>query len=424
MAGIPLQKRPHDLFVSYAHANQGLVDPIVHWLKDKAGLNLWYDVKSGDASKRTTTLLTEGILSSRGLIVFLSSAWVDSSWTRDEFEVALTERRENDDFLVLTVRIDDCELQPWFKIANVLDFSEFQASSCAALLRSLAPNPPTRLNAEQDVYLSAPWSRPTDATKKAVRSIGAMGWRLVGDSPDHPDFVDEEERIASIIGTSRGMITVLPYLPSKPPRFTSEFILREATIALRSKQLYLLLAEPEVQIPEELLAGSFGQRATLLTSETKDSVQQVLSEFDEEISHKPFTDTRTYSFLATSFFDNREETEDLVTVIEHASNINCMQGQGFSSQNVQKDIIDRIRRAAFVLADVTDDHRNTLIEAGVAMGAGTPLHLMCKVPENGSRHRRFMFEAIEMNWYETPIERLGIAYKIGSKYRRRLYCPR
>jgi hypothetical protein len=419
---MPLQKRPNDLFVSYGHSDRDRVDPIIEWLKRHVGLKVWYDAASGDASKRTTTLLSNAIQASRGAIFFLSSGWVSSTWCNDEHELALTERRNDNGFLLLAVRLDDCELPPWFTIANVLDFRNFQSRACADLLRSLSPNPPLRFDASQDVYLSAPWSRKTKATRNAVQSIAEMGWRLVGDSPNYPNFTDSVDRITSIIRTSRGVISVFPFDPSKPPSFTSPWIQKEAYIALRCQQPYLLLAESEVHLPNDLINGSFSETVTWISSENdSSSVKQILIEFDEELSRKPFSGTKTYSFLATSLLGDSIETDDLVSVIEHASNMTCLQGQGFTGQHVQAEIIDRICKAAFVLADVTDDHRNSLIEAGIAMGSGTPLHLLCKALENGSLKRRFMFEDMEMNWYRTSAERLAIAYRIARLYRRRVY---
>jgi hypothetical protein len=92
-----------------------------------------------------------------------------------------------------------------------------------------------------------------------------------------------------------------------------------------------------------------------------------------------------------------------------------------SGTHVQEAIIERIRNAAFVIADVSEDNKNSMIEAGVALGAGTPLHLICQRPANGSLKRRFMFEDREMNWYDSPHERLGLAYRIARMHRRRVF---
>ena len=425
MLNIPLQKRSNDLFVSYGHSERDRVDPIIEWLKRYVGLKVWYDAISGDASKRTTTLLSNAIQSSRGAIFFLSSGWVSSTWCSDEHEFALTELRNNDGFILLAVRLDNCDLPPWFKIANVLDFRNFHAQACGDLLRSLSPNIPSRLDARQDVYLATPWSRQTEATRYALKFIAAMGWRLVGDFPDNPYFSDSSDRIASIMKTSRGVVCVLSLDPSKSPSFTSPWIIEEAYIALRSKLPYLLLVESEVQVPDDLVIGSFGETVIRFSPNSDvSSINSSLIEFDEELTRRPFSDTGTYSFLATSLLGDHKESDDLISVIEHASNMTCMQGQGLIGMHVQQAIIDRIRRAAFVVADVTDDHRNTLIEAGIALGSGTSLHLMCRVPEDGSLKRRFMFEDIEMNWYTNPAERLAIAYRIAKLFRRQVYYTR
>jgi hypothetical protein len=103
----------------------------------------------------------------------------------------------------------------------------------------------------------------------------------------------------------------------------------------------------------------------------------------------------------------------------------CVRGERVSGNNVQSAIIDLIRRAAVVIADVSDDHRNTLIEAGVAMGSGTMLKLMCQEPPPGSPlKKRFMFEGQELYWYRTPEQRLGLCYFFAKQFRRQVYVVR
>ena len=92
-----------------------------------------------------------------------------------------------------------------------------------------------------------------------------------------------------------------------------------------------------------------------------------------------------------------------------------------SGNNVQEAIIDHIRRAAVVIADVTDDHRNTLIEAGIALGGGTPLKLIVHAPDGIYPKKRFMFEGQEVYGYSSPEERLGLCYWIARQFRRRIY---
>lgn len=109
----PLQKRPNDLFISYGHADRAVVGPIVDWLARSAGLKLWHDAGSGSAAQRTTDLLSRGIESARGAIFFLSPSWVASTWCKDEHEVALIQRRTNDQFFVLAGRVADVDVPVW-----------------------------------------------------------------------------------------------------------------------------------------------------------------------------------------------------------------------------------------------------------------------------------------------------------------------
>ena len=424
MAAVPLQKRPNDLFVSYGHADKARVDPIVNWLRHEVGLKIWYDALSGNAAERTSSLLANAIQSARGALFFLSQNWSASTWCEDEHEFALTERRSNNAYSVVAVQIDDLELPQWFKIANVLDFRQLDPRSAAALLRSMVPNPPSRLDNRQDVYFAGPWSKPSRAAERAVRLLHEVGWRLVGDSPDRSHFPDARQRIASIIDTSRALVAVLPFDGSKQPDCTSPWIMDEVQIAFDRGRPYLMLAEPGVQVPPKLATGAFrGSPFALPENGPDTSFQQVLTDFDVELAQLPYSDAGAYSFLATSLLGDQQEMDDLLSVIERASSMVCVLGQGLTDQHAQQAIVERIRNAAFVIADVTDDNKNSLIEAGVARGAGTPLHLICRLAPGGRRETRFMFRDMEVNWYEDPVQRLGAVYRIASGYRRRILTP-
>jgi len=421
MAQSPIQKRPFDLFVSYSHDDRKLVDPVVAWLKDRAGLKVWYDATSGDAAKRTTALLADAMQSARGSLFALSSKWNSSTWCKDEHEIALTERRKQDAYLLLALQVDSMEIPSWFTISNVIDFRRFDAESAAALLQSMAPDAPSRYDNGQDVYFAGPWSRPGDAVRRTLSCLHEMGWRLVGDAPDNPHFQDASLRIRSIIATARGLVGLLPFDAGRPPSNTSPYIIEEVRIAQELGKPYLLLAEDNVQIPKELSLAAFGgNRVRISNDEPDSSLRSALAEFDEELGRRPHSDARSYSFLATSLRDDVRESDRLAAVLERASNMACVRGVGLRGQHAQEEIVERIRNAGFVVADVTDDHRNSLIEAGVALGSGTPLHLLSGRPSDGSFKRRFMFEDREMNWYQNPVERLGSAFRIGRLYRRRI----
>jgi hypothetical protein len=422
MSVVPLQKRPYDLFVSYAHLDEALVSPIVKWL-EMAGLKVWYDTTSGDASRRSSDLLGRGLQSARGAIFFLSPNWVASTWCRDEHEVALTERRDSESYLVIAAQLGPLSLPTWFKLANVLDFSTFDAKSAVELLRSLDPDPPGRLDNDQDVYFSGPWSRPSDTAKQILRLMSDQGWRVIGDSPDHPNFKNATERITSIVETCRGLVAVLTYNETKPPCYTSPFIIAEVEIALRLQRPFLLFYENKVEVPGALAVGSFGGKSIPTPDDgVIDPVRRAIVALDEELARLRYSDKHAYSFLASSL-DKSGEPELLQAAVEQATKLPCVRGVEMQGQHVQRAIVDRIQNASFCIADVSDDNKNSLIEAGVALGAGTPLHLLSKPPQDNSYKTRFLFQDLEMNWYSNPLERIAHGYRIARAYRRRVFPP-
>jgi hypothetical protein len=150
-----------------------------------------------------------------------------------------------------------------------------------------------------------------------------------------------------------------------------------------------------------------------------------LADFDELLHHSPHDDSGAFIFFAASLRGDPSEAEDVATVIERASNMHCVRGERLSGDNAQQSIIDLIRRAAVVIADVSDDHRNTLIETGIAMGSGTRLKLMCRQPmDTTPLKKRFMFEGQEFHWYQTPEDRLGLCYYFARQFRRKVYVVR
>jgi len=151
----------------------------------------------------------------------------------------------------------------------------------------------------------------------------------------------------------------------------------------------------------------------------------VLEDFDEQLQHEKHDDTAAFIFLAASLMGDPAEADDIASVIERSSNMRCVRGERLSGDNVQLAIVDLIRRAAVMIADVSDDHRNTLIEAGIAMGGGTRLKLMSRrPPADAPLKKRFMFEGQEYFWFQSPEERLGLFYYFARQFHRRVYVLR
>lgn len=239
MAGIKLQKRDFDFFVSYGHRDAARVAPLVDLLKRVCGLHVWFDGAAGNAAQRSSELLAGGIGNARGALFCLTESWKDSSWCRNEFEVSLAEQRMHDGFVIVCVRLDDAEPPSWLTVAEILDLRTPDAVGVARLLCSLALDVPRRFDNREDIYLAAPWSRPSSPVRTAFEVLARTGWRLVGDAPDLKHL--GEQRIEAIQRTTRGVVALLPHDPAQPDVATSPYILQEARWAIEQRRPLLLL---------------------------------------------------------------------------------------------------------------------------------------------------------------------------------------
>ena len=422
MAGIKLQKRDDDFFVSFGHADVARVAPLVDLLKRVCGLKVWFDGAQGNASMRSSELLAGAIGNARGALFCLSDAWKGSTWCKNEYELSLSEQRLHAGFEIVALRLDEVEPPGWFNVAEILDFRVGGARAVARLLRSLSSDVPHRFDNAHDVYLAAPWSRPSSLARDSFEVLGRTGWRLVGDAPNLKHL--GERRIEAIQRTTRGVVALMPHDPGQPGSATSPFIVQEAQLALELKEPLLLLAEPGVVVPPELARGAFRGRAFALAagSEGRAALAAELEDFDDLLQHIAHSDSGAFIFFAASLRGDPDEADDIAEVIQRSSNMLCLRGERLAGDNVQTAIIDVIRRAAVVIADVSDDHRNTLIEAGIAMGCGTRLKLMCREPPAGAPlKKRFMFEGQEFFWYRSAEERLALCCYFARQFRRRVY---
>ncbi len=318
------------------------------------------------------------------------------------------------------MRLDDVEIPGWFEVAEILDFRSVTPAGIARLLGSLGGRTPRRVDNDLDVYLSAPWSKRTPLTDLALDALRqpALAWRLVGDSPSHQHF--GPQRIEAIVRTTRGMVALLPHDPSKPGHgYTSKFILKEAEDAIATGKPLLLLSEPGVAVPDGLVAKAFCSLTLESSPEAEAKLKDALVAFDERIQQEPHDRIGAFIFYGGSLKDRVEGVE---SVIERSSNMLCIRGERLSGENAQVEIVGLIRRAALVIADVSEGRRNTLIEAGVAMGSDTPMRLMARNSDTGTPPKQpFMFGGREVIGYDDPKEQLCLCFAFARQFRRRVY---
>src|SRR5262249_40227540 len=153
--------------------------------------------------------------------------------------------------------------------------------------------------------------------------------------------------------------------------FTSKWIVKEVQLARDLSLPYLVFAADGVEIERGLITSALGERVfPLPQSEDDRTLAQTLHLLEEE--YKPARRT-AYSFFATSLRPEIQETERAVALMEQITCMQCMLGQRLRGQHAQHEIVERIQNAEFVLADISANHLNSLVEAGIARGAHTRL---------------------------------------------------
>ncbi|HEV7733327.1 MAG TPA: toll/interleukin-1 receptor domain-containing protein [Candidatus Binatia bacterium] len=422
MSTLPFNKRPNDVFVSYAHTDTPFVDALVRWLRDQAGLRVWLDASQLRAGDRLAAALSTGLESSRAAVFCVSRQWNQSSWCEDEYNAALQERRADRRYRIIALHLDDAPVPKFLSNARYVEMHRLEADAAATLLGALVPEPAPWSHGERDVYLSRSW-HGADA-EVADRVCGALvqthGFRPIGDAADYAAF-SGEDRVPRIIESCGALVAVAPFRDDAATGFTSKWVVQEVEIARRVGRPYLVFAADGVEIDPALVTTAIGGRAFRLATASDDAtLSDALALLEDEYAPSP---RLAYSFFSTSVRESTQETERAIAVVEQVTAMSCLLGQRLQGQHVQQEIIDRIKNAQFVLADVTANHLNALIEAGVARGAGTRLHLICRAPESGGLHTRFMLRDLEMNWYSNEVEHLGAVHRLARLYRRRVFSP-
>jgi hypothetical protein len=416
-------KRPHDVFLHYSHTDQARVRPLATWLQTVAGLEVAWDVGPFGGGSPTGEALRARFAAARTALFCVSRAWIASKGCEEAFDLAAEQRRADGRYRIILCRLDDCEMPAFLGEVACLDMASLEAEAATTLLQALTPEPARRSDGRRDIYLSRSWHAADGASADPLCDLLANRhhFRLIGDSPDYPAF-DAESRLRRIIDSCGALVAVLPYRADKEADgFTSRFIVREAQLARDLAQPYLLFAAEGVAIDPALSAGAFGGKAFALPSPADDgALTEIVDRFEEEYRPSP---RAAYSFFATSLRRHGEDTRRAVSIIEQVTNMQCLLGERLQGQSAQKEIIERIRGAEFVLADISGNDHNSLIEAGIARGAGAHLELICAAPESGDLQTRFMFRDLEVNWYGDSVERIGKVHRIARKYRRLVIHP-
>jgi hypothetical protein len=417
---LPVNKRPFHAFVSHAHADKAFVDRIDNWLTEVAGLNVWYDGRNFPASALLSTHLGDAINQCRAMIIVLSNRSLNSGWVQEEYNAAIGQRAQFRDYRVIPVRIEECDVPGFLSTTKWIDIhnGEFSIETGFEILAALYySNVNVDTVGPKDIYISRTWRlNEAPLADQVCRSLVNRNFRLVGDSQDQAGFdgLEEVKRVESIISSCGSLVAILP---DRGEGKASPYMLREIEIAQRLELPYAIIAEPTIDLPDDMVASA--ESILRMTAQDMHEHQDDLREMAIRVDDRWKKPTQPhYIFLATDFDPQyRQRNRAVRSVIQLVTGMACVTGDDIRTGNIRQEIARSIRGAFCVVADISEENINTCIEAGIAWGARRKYHLLAREPR---RDPPFMLGDEQVWYYADEVELLGLVHRIMHPYRRRV----
>src|ERR1700730_14929505 len=108
MPALPINKRSYRAFLSHAHVDKGFVDKLHVWLRDFAGLKVWYD-QGAEPSGLVATELGRAIEDCQSAILVLTEDSIASGWVEEEWNICVAQQKSSQSaFKIVMLNLDGC----------------------------------------------------------------------------------------------------------------------------------------------------------------------------------------------------------------------------------------------------------------------------------------------------------------------------
>lgn len=416
--------KTYDIFISHSSKDNDFCNRLFGLL-DKAGFSVWYDETSLLPNTHLTSDLPEYIQECKSLIVVLSNNSCDSQWVKEEYAFAkdLMNRKE---LTIIPVVIDDCKLPGFYNNYKWVDCRQGLLPFSFFMILSAMYGSSENVREMRDVYVSYSWRKEEQAMNKKVFSrLHKYQMRIIGDASSQIVY-DENDRVSKIMNTCGGFVGIVPY---RKEANTSKYVLDEMKKAKACGLNSVFIVDSRVELPDEFKDDEdhmlkVDDPENINDNELKNIIQKL------EIK-RPKT---PHVFFATNLDKQRKSINQLARNLAGSVTATpCVLGEDINQGNLQLQIINMIKNAYVMIADITGDGQcndcekigteskdkayrfNTCIEAGIARGANTDLYLVAKEPRHAPP---FMFRDINVRYYADDCELLAIVHKILRPYRR------
>ena len=112
---LPLNKRSYDIFLSHSHSDAVFADLLYTWLTGIAGLKVWFDKTQLGPGSLLATDLQAAIGDCRSIILIVSGESMSKGWVRNEYNSAIDERANNQDFRIIAIKIGESNTKDLMK---------------------------------------------------------------------------------------------------------------------------------------------------------------------------------------------------------------------------------------------------------------------------------------------------------------------
>jgi hypothetical protein len=417
--GLPLNKRDFDIFLSHAHKDREYVDALDNWLTEKAGLKVWYDQRELAGGSLLASDLQGAIERCRGILLIVSDGAMDQGWVKKEYNSAMDEQSNQDGFRVVALRIDGADTSNLMKGITWIDVpkSGLDLTAASALVRAFypgdkRPEPKTA----RDVFISCSWRRKDAASATAAcRSLVKQGFRLIGDARDQKGFA-VNDRVERIISSCGGFVGIIPYRDVAEARADDgpyKYFLRELDVARSTELPSVVIADPRVRRADG--SDDSWLRMETESAESADVIEGQLADLWDDWHAPP---TPHYIFCAMDLESDAVKAHGPVRhVLERITGMPTVVGTDIHEDPLHSAIMESIKKAFLVLADISDDNINCCIEAGMALAAGTNVEIVAR---GKPRRPPFMLRSLQLSTYEDDVDQLGLIHRIARPYRRRV----
>jgi hypothetical protein len=435
------EKRPYDCFLSYASEDGPIATRVFDFLTG-SGMKVFFDRKRFAAGQPVVEELAQAMAQSKSCLVLLSPRSIQKNYVRHEITCAGRQAVDfSEAFRLVGARLesfDPSKSVEFFGNFSWLELPGGDLSIPAARMALLSIRRSETLPKEgqPQIYVSCSWrdheKHPREWILKRFAEKGAF---LIGDCRDQAAYREEGlKRIRRIMSSCSGFLGIYPLRtdPTKTPDENYKYFPDELALA---QELGLSVkgycVDPAV-LPRTLAGKWTVIPPPKLTPELDpDKVDQEIADFVDDVRK-----STPHAFLATDHKRSLHRNEAARDIIEHLMGMRCTLGKEVSGGDLRRKLIEEIRAANIVIADVAcamtkngdglEVNINTCIEAGIAMAANKPLFITSLDPTlAGAKVRKteaipFFFRDHAIEWYSDDLSFLAKVHRIAMERRRRI----